>query len=44
MPGERAVLEIRPIYETEDFGDTMTPEAREREERLRARLEEARKP
>jgi hypothetical protein len=42
MPGEAAVLEIRPVYETPDFGDVMTPEARERDERLRARLAERR--
>jgi hypothetical protein len=45
MPGEAAsILEIRPVHETEDFGDEMTPETREREERIRARLEDARKP
>jgi hypothetical protein len=27
---------IRPIYEAEDFGDALTPELREREEKLRA--------
>jgi hypothetical protein len=32
-------LEIRPIFETEDFGKELTPEARAREERLRAQLE-----
>jgi len=31
-------LEIRPIMEMEDFGDELTPEAREQEERLRAEL------
>jgi|SRR5581483_4190940 len=29
------VLEIRQIFEAEDFGDAMSPEMREREERLR---------
>jgi hypothetical protein len=43
MPGERAILEIRPMFETADFGDELTPEAREREKRLRARIEEKRK-
>ena len=43
MPGERAVLEIRPVFEAPDFGDALTPEVRERDERLRARLEEQRK-
>lgn len=32
-------IDIRPIYEAEDFEDLMTPETREQEERLRARLE-----
>ena len=30
-------IEIRPVFETEDFGDAMTPELREQEERLRAK-------
>jgi hypothetical protein len=30
-------LEIRPVFETEDFAE-MTPEAREQEERMRAQL------
>jgi hypothetical protein len=29
-------VEIRPLFETEDFGKEMTPELREQEERLRA--------
>jgi hypothetical protein len=33
------VLELRPLYEMEDFGDELTPELREREERLRVQLE-----
>ena len=36
---EEAVVEIRPVAEAEDFGDEMTPELREREEQLRARVE-----
>jgi hypothetical protein len=28
------VIEIRPIYEVEDFGDTITPEMRERSRRV----------
>jgi hypothetical protein len=32
-------LEIRPIFETEDFGKEMTPELRAQEERIRAQLE-----
>jgi hypothetical protein len=30
-------IEIRQIFEAEDFGDNFTPELREQEERLRAR-------
>jgi len=29
-------IELRRIFETEDFGDAMTPEMREQEQRLRA--------
>jgi hypothetical protein len=38
MPGEEAVLEIRPLYELEDFGDGVTPEVRARDARLRAEI------
>jgi hypothetical protein len=31
-------LEIRQIFETEDFGDALTPEQREQENRLREQL------
>jgi hypothetical protein len=34
MPGE-SMLEIRPVFEVEDFGDALTPELREQEQRLR---------
>jgi hypothetical protein len=37
--GEESQLEIRPIYEADDFGEAFPPELREREERLRARME-----
>jgi len=37
MPGP-SELEIRPLYEAEDFGTEFTPELREREDRLRERL------
>lgn len=36
MPGEEAELEIRPIFEPDDFGKEFTPELRAQEERLRA--------
>jgi hypothetical protein len=32
-------LEIRPVYENEDFGEAFTPELREREARLREQIE-----
>ncbi len=32
-------VEIRPIFEMEDFGAAMTPELREQEERLRQQIE-----
>ena len=32
------VLEIRPVFEAEDFGEEFTPELREQEERLRAQI------
>jgi hypothetical protein len=38
--GEESVLEIRPVFELDDFGDNVTPEVRERDERLRSELEE----
>jgi hypothetical protein len=31
-------IEVRPIFEAEDFGARLTPELREREERLRAQI------
>ncbi|MFL5852118.1 MAG: YciI family protein [Solirubrobacteraceae bacterium] len=37
--GEEAVVEIRRVAESEDFGDEFTPELREREARLRAQTE-----
>ena len=37
MPGE-SEIEIRPLFETEDFGDNLTPEVRDQEERLRRQL------
>ena len=32
-------LEIRPVFEAEDFGKELTPELRAREERLRAQID-----
>ena len=38
-PFEDTELEIRPVFEAEDFGADFTPELREQEERLRAQIE-----
>ena len=42
--GEHSVVEIRPVFEAEDFGEELTPELREREReierQLRAQTEE----
>jgi hypothetical protein len=35
-PFQEGEVEIRPVFEDEDFGDELTPELREREARLRA--------
>jgi hypothetical protein len=39
MPGEDAELEIRPVFEADDFGAELTPELRAQEDRLRAKVE-----
>jgi hypothetical protein len=41
MSGE-SEIEIRPLFEAEDFGEEFTPELREQEERLRAEVESKR--
>jgi len=38
--GVESEIEIRQVFEMEDFGDNATPEVREREARLRAQVEE----
>jgi hypothetical protein len=38
---DEAIVEIRPVFEAEDFGDEFTPELREREAALRAQTEGA---
>ena len=38
MPGTEAEIEIRQVFEAEDFGEEFTPELREQEERLRAQM------
>jgi hypothetical protein len=35
---EECEIEIRPVFEVEDFGDAATPEIRERDARLRAQV------
>ena len=42
-PFQEGEVEIRQVFESEDFGDEFTPELREAEERIRARGEELRK-
>ena len=37
-PFEDTEVEIRQVFEAEDFGDNLTPEVREQEERLRAQV------
>ena len=36
--GEESEIEIRQVFEAEDFGAEFTPELREQEERLRAQI------
>jgi hypothetical protein len=43
MPGEESEIEIRPLYEAADFGETWTPELQEREARQRAEIERQKK-
>jgi hypothetical protein len=42
MPGEESEIEIRPVFEAEDFGPELTPELRAQEDRLRAEVERQR--
>jgi hypothetical protein len=42
MPGEETEIEIRPVFEAEDFGKELTPELRAQEVRLRAEIERQR--
>jgi hypothetical protein len=37
--GAEGEIEIRPVFEAEDFGAELTPELREQEERLREQIE-----
>jgi hypothetical protein len=38
--GEEGEIEIRQVFEAEDFGPELTPELREQEERFRAEIAE----
>ena len=38
--GEGVVLEIRQVFEADDFGTELTPELREQEERMRKQVEQ----
>ena len=38
-PGTETEIEIRPVFEAEDFGKEFTPELRAQEDRIRAELE-----
>ena len=38
MPGP-SEIEVRPLYEAEDFAEVMTPELREQEDRMREEVE-----
>lgn len=37
--GQEGELEIRQVFESEDFGENLTPETRKKEDELRARME-----
>lgn len=39
-PMQDAEIELRPVFETEDFGAELTPKLRAQEERQRARIEQ----
>ena len=38
MPGHESEIEIRPVFEAEDFGEEFTPELREQEARIREQI------
>jgi hypothetical protein len=42
MPGD-SEIEIRPVFEADDFGEAFTPELREQEERIREAIERLKK-
>jgi hypothetical protein len=38
MPGSEAIIEIRPVFEADDFGEELTPELRAKQEELRQQV------
>ena len=42
VTGEESEIEVRQVFDMEDFGAELTPELREQEERLRAQIEDQR--
>ena len=42
-PGDEGELELRPVFEDEEFGKEFTPELRAQEKRLRAEIERQRR-
>src|SRR5438128_1521569 len=42
--GEESEIEIRQVFEAEDFGAQLTPEQREKEERMREQISKQQKP
>jgi hypothetical protein len=41
MPNEESEIEIRQVFEADDFGAEFTPELREQEDRIREQIEKA---
>lgn len=39
LDGEEAEIEIRPVFEADDFGEELTGELREQQQRIRAEIE-----
>jgi hypothetical protein len=39
MPGTEGIIEIRPVFEADDFGEELTPELRAKEQELRKQVE-----
>ena len=44
MPGEESEIEIRPVFEAEDFGEEFTPELRAEAARVYDEVSKQRKP